>query len=181
MGYNLNYRWKVNNSQQGVVNDTLQNIILSSGSNWIEGRAYRTDMFGNLKCYNNDSINIKVYDLIPGVISASQTICYEGKPQDLTGTIPEGGDSLYRYVWEYYDLTTSSWDTLRSTSGVAYTQPVLPFDPNDLFTESISLRRMVYSLSVGVSSNSVDITVLAPAPPPVVNLPQVCFGNYVGR
>ena len=46
-------------------------------------------MFGNLKCYNNDSINIKVYDLIPGVISASQTICYEGKPQDLTGTIPE--------------------------------------------------------------------------------------------
>ena len=39
-GYNLNYRWKVNNSQQGVVNDTLQNIILSSGSNWIEGRAY---------------------------------------------------------------------------------------------------------------------------------------------
>ena len=179
-GYNLNYRWKVNNSQQGVVNDTLQNIILSSGSNWIEGRAYRTDMFGNLKCYNNDSINIKVFDLIPGVISASQTICYEGKPQDLTGTSPEGGDSLYRYVWEYYDLTTSSWDTLRSTSGVAYTQPVLPFDPNDLFTESISLRRMVYSLSVGVSSNSVDITVLAPAPPPVVNLPQVCFGNYVG-
>ena len=38
----------------------------------------------------------------------------------------------------------------------------------------------MYSLSVGVSSNSVDITVLAPAPPPVVNLPQVCFGNYVG-
>ena len=37
----------------------------------------------------------------------------------------------------------------------------------------------MYSLSVGVSSNSVDITVLAPAPP-VVNLPQVCFGNYVG-
>ena len=59
-------------------------------------------------------------------------------------------------------------------------QPVLPFDPNEPFIESISLRRMVYSLTVGVSSNSVDITVLAPAPPPTVNLPQVCFGNYVG-
>ena len=179
-GYTLDYRWKVNKQQQGVAKDTLANIVLSSGTNWIEGRAYRSDMFGNLKCYNNDSILVKAYDLIPGVISSSQTICYGGKPQDLMGTQPEGGDSLYRYVWEYYNLTTSTWDTLKDVDGIPYTQPILPFDPNEPFIESISLRRMVYSLSIGASSNSVDITVLAPAPPPVVNLPDVCFGNYVG-
>jgi len=125
---------------------------------------------------------VKVYDLVPGVISSSQMICYGGKAQDLTGTQPEGGDSLYRYVWEYLNLDVSppQWDTLKDLSGNACMQPVLPFDPNEPFIESISLRRMVYSLTVGVSSNSVDITVLAPAPPPIVNLPQVCFGNYVG-
>ena len=179
-GYTLDYRWKINKQQQGVNNDTLQNIILSSGTKWIEGRAYRSDIYGNLKCYSNDSLEVKVYDLIPGVIGNSQTICYGGKPQDLSGTQPEGGDSLYRFVWEYYNLVDNSWDTLRNASGIAYTQPTLPFDPNEPIIESISLRRMVYSLSVGVSSNSVDITVLAPAPPPVVNLPEVCFGNYVG-
>ncbi|MDB4177147.1 gliding motility-associated C-terminal domain-containing protein [Schleiferiaceae bacterium] len=179
-GYTLDYRWKINLQQQGVTNDTLQNIILSSGTKWIEGRAYRSDLYGNLKCYSNDSLEVKVYDLIPGIIGNSQTICYGGKPQDLSGTQPEGGDSLYRYVWEYYNLADNSWDTLKNASGVAYTQPVLPFDPNEPMIESISLRRMVYSLSVGVSSNSVDITVLAPAPPPIVNLPDVCFGNYVG-
>jgi hypothetical protein len=179
-GYTLDYRWKINKQQQGVNNDTLQNIILSEGTKWIEGRAYRSDIYGNLKCYSNDSLEVKVYDLVPGVIGNSQTICYGGKPQDLSGTQPEGGDSLYRYVWEYYNLVDNSWDTLRNSSGVAYTQPVLPFDPNEPLVESISLRRMVYSLSIGVSSNSVDITVLAPAPPPVVNLPEVCFGNYVG-
>ena len=77
-------------------------------------------------------------------------------------------------------MSPPQWDTLKDLSGNAYMQPVLPFDPNEPFIESISLRRMVYSLTVGVSSNSVDITVLAPAPPPTVNLPQVCFGNYVG-
>ena len=179
-GYTLDYRWKINKQQQGVINDTLQNITLNSGTKWIEGRAYRSDMFGNLKCYSNDSLEVKVYDLLPGVIGNSQTICHGGKPQDLSGTLPEGGDSLYRYVWEFYNLADNSWDTLRNANGVAYTQPVLPFDPNEPMIESISLRRMVYSLSVGVSSNSVDITVLAPAPPPVVNLPDVCFGNYVG-
>ena len=179
-GYTLDYRWKINKQQQGVTNDTLANIILSAGTNWVEGRAYRSDIFGNLKCYNNDSLRIKVYDLIPGVISNSQTICFGGKPQDLTGTQPEGGDSLYRYVWEYYNLTTSLWDTLVDSDELPYTQPILPFDPNESFETSITLRRMVYSLSIGESSNSVNITVLPPAPAPIVNLPQVCFGNYVG-
>jgi gliding motility-associated-like protein len=181
-GYSLDYKWRINSQQQGITSDTIKNIFLSSGTNWIEGRAYRSDQFGNLKCYSNDSLLVKVYDLVPGVISSSQMICYGGKAQDLTGTQPEGGDSLYRYVWEYLNLDVSppQWDTLKDLSGNAYMQPVLPFDPNEPFIESISLRRMVYSLTVGVSSNSVDITVLAPAPPPTVNLPQVCFGNYVG-
>ncbi|MGY8866402.1 MAG: hypothetical protein ACKVJK_12350, partial [Methylophagaceae bacterium] len=135
-GYTLDYRWKINKQQQGVTNDTLANIILSAGTNWVEGRAYRSDIFGNLKCYNNDSLRIKVYDLIPGVISNSQTICFGGKPQDLTGTQPEGGDSLYRYVWEYYNLTTSLWDTLVDSDELPYTQPSLPFDPNESFETS---------------------------------------------
>ena len=42
------------------------------------------------------------------------------------------------------------------------------------------MRRMAYSLSIGVPSNSVVITILPSIPPPIVSKPVVCYGDYVG-
>jgi len=98
----------------------------------------------------------------------------------LIGTSASGGYRNYRYLWEYFDLNNNSWDTLFDSNLNPYTGEELFFDPDSLPTNTTSYRRMAYSLSVGVPSNSVVITVLPIIPPPVVSKPVVCFGNYVG-
>jgi gliding motility-associated-like protein len=176
----LAYRWKVNKQLQSATDSLLNNIILPEGTNWLEGRVYRIDQFGSLKCYNYDSLKVVVTDLIPGVISSSQSVCNGDIPQKLIGTSASGGYRNYRYLWEYFDLNNNSWDTLFDSNLNPYTGEELFFDPDSLPTNTTSYRRMAYSLSVGVPSNSVVITVLPIIPPPVVSKPVVCFGNYVG-
>ena len=99
----LAYRWRVNNKQQSVVDSLLYNIVLPQGENWVEGRVHRIDQFGALKCYNYDSLRVVATDLLPGVISSSQSICFGDIPQKITGTSATGGYRNYRYLWQYYN------------------------------------------------------------------------------
>ena len=62
--------------------------------------------------------------LVAGTISASQTICYNTAPAQLTGTPPTGGNPPYTYQWQNSPNGTT-WTDISGATGLNYQPPAL--------------------------------------------------------
>ena len=96
-------------------------------------------------------LKIYVYPAITNnIISGTDTICYNLPAKTLTGTNPVGGNSIYKYQWQF-SSDQSAWNN----GGTLDT-----FSPGPL-QQSLYFRRQVTSTAYCAhTSNSVKITVL---------------------
>ncbi|WP_375562180.1 gliding motility-associated C-terminal domain-containing protein [Bernardetia sp. OM2101] len=100
-----------------------------------------------------DTSNIITINAIPRVVAdsifESQTICINTRPDTLIGSIPIGGDGIYKHVWQIATrLDTADWLSVDST-GRSFVPPIA----NDTFY----VRRVVESACFADTSNIVDI------------------------
>ena len=187
------YKWLVNGVESGVNTAKMSNLVLPKGTHEIIGRIYNVNPDGDLECYQEDTAYIEVVDLLPGVVSDDQTVCYNEKPSNITSvTAPSGGSTEYQYEWQVYNTATDQWDTYLDNSGNVVADPILAFDPATGFKESKQFRRLTIDHTVELASNISHVTVLPQVVAPTVTndldqeapsviLPQVCYGDYVGE
>ncbi|MCX7987250.1 MAG: gliding motility-associated C-terminal domain-containing protein, partial [Bacteroidales bacterium] len=69
-------------------------------------------------------------------ITGSDTICARTAPAPFTATLPEGGDNIYRYLWQKsYDGV--NWDSLSNSSATSFNVGVI--------NQTTYFRRLVFS------------------------------------
>lgn len=68
---------------------------------------------------NNVTISVN-NQLVAGIASADQTICYNSIPAPLTSTAPTGGDGNYTYQWESSVDGGTTWVFISGATGTDY-------------------------------------------------------------
>jgi len=92
-------------------------------------------------------------NLIAGVITADQTICYNGTPALLTGTAPTGGDGSYTYQWEFSIDGGTTWNIVVGANALTY-------QPGALTQTTLYRLQQTSGSGCGtVATNNVTITV----------------------
>ena len=121
--------------------------------------------------YSN-TITVSVFDnLLPGVVSEAQNICYNTAPAILSGTSPSGGNGQYSYQWQY-SLQGVTWIDTTLQVGISFKPGILKV--NTYF------RRAVTSGNSTVYSNFVMIKVYDQVSQPVTDLKgSYCRGSVV--
>ncbi|WAC39429.1 PKD domain-containing protein [Pedobacter sp. SL55] len=100
---------------------------------------------------NYTAISVRINPTINNnIVSASQTICLNGIPSQLTGLLPTGGSGTYSYQWE------SSTDNLNFDPIIGATSR--NYQPSALAATTY-YRRVVSSGSCQSTSNHITITV----------------------
>ena len=77
-------------------------------------------------CSENSVFRITVLPLITGnTVAADQTVCNTTAPAALTGSLPAGGDGIFRYLWESKAATAPGWTNAPGANTAASYQPPL--------------------------------------------------------
>ena len=95
-------------------------------------------------------------------ICCNQTQTGAQTPALLTGTIPIGGTGAYTYSWESSLTGTGSWSSIGITTQ--------NYTPSSTITQTTYYRRNAISGTQTLYSNTVAVTVTAPATPTGVNI-----------
>lgn len=101
---------------------------------------YRRIVFSGLRNTCTDTSAMLKITVLPSVINntiqANQTICEGTKPSAFTGSIPEGGDGSFHYLWETSD-NNSNWSALPESNSWNF--------QNGVLTSDKYFRRIVFS------------------------------------
>ncbi|GAB2532249.1 Ig-like domain-containing protein [Rufibacter soli] len=116
-------------------------------------------------------VKVTVYTAITrNSISTNQTVCVNAAPALLTGTLPEGGNGSFTYVWE------SSTSGPTSGFGTAFGNTTEQHYAPAALTRTTWFRRKVLSGGCALAeSNVVQVTVTVPQPPTVTEA-FICAG-----
>ena len=152
----FSYSWEA--STNGTDWDTLagesdMNLhIIADTSIWIRRKVTSAGFYS----YSNE-VSIEVQRAISNnTIEASQFICSGIQPQELSGTLPAGGNGLYSYQWEIKD-EAGNWVAIAGANQQCY-------QPGKLSRTSIYRRLVTTALCAGPQksiSNEVTIKVSA--------------------
>ncbi|MFZ2285451.1 MAG: gliding motility-associated C-terminal domain-containing protein [Bacteroidales bacterium] len=90
-------------------------------------------------CSENSVFRITVLPQISGnTVTADQTVCNTEAPVALSGSIPGGGDGIFRYLWESKASSAPGWTNAPGANTAAGYQP-------PLLDGTTQFRRNVYS------------------------------------
>ena len=152
------YQWQSSSSSAtsgfsdigGYTSSTFSYSQNLTGTIWVRCKVKT----GSLTDYTN-AIKITVRpSLSPGSIRASETICFDTKPSQISSTSSaSGGSGDLRYSWQY-SSNQSSWSTISNETSLSY-QP-------DKLTSTRYYRRVVTDnvCNNSVNSNTSTVTVL---------------------
>ena len=158
-GGNTPYTYQWQNSTDNV---TFTNITGATSLTYQPGALtqttyYRLNQTSASGCgtVTTNTVTITVYpNLVAGSISASQSICYNTAPAQLTGVPPTGGNTPYTYQWQNSPDGTT-WTNISGATSLNYQPPVLTA------TTWYRLNQTSASGCGTVTTNSVTITVYA--------------------
>ncbi len=114
------YQW-----QKSTDESTWTNISEATSVNYQPPSLTTTTYYRrktNNTCKNGYSNIIKISvnnDLIAGVISSNQSICYDDTPNQLTGTNPSEGYGTYHYQWQM-STNNSTWSNIPNATSTNY-------------------------------------------------------------
>ena len=115
------YQW-----QSSSNSDVFSDIQGATSLNYQPGNLIATKWYRQTQIATvcgSDSTNViavVVYpNLLPGVISSNQNICYNAVPALLTGTAPTGGNTPYTYQWQV-SPNNSSFTNISGATGLTY-------------------------------------------------------------
>ncbi len=141
------------------LNNTDWQVVISNGN----GKDYQPESLtqktyfkrsvscGSCGVQYSNIVTITVYDgLIPGTVSAAQSICYNYVPTLLTGTSPSGGTGQYSYQWQKSE-DGSTWFNILGEVGISYRPSAI--------TVNTYFRRTAISGNSSVNSNYIMISV----------------------
>jgi len=100
------------------------------------------------------------YQLLPGSITADQTICFKTAPNLLTCSAPSGGTGLFSFQW-MKSFNNTDWFNVEGEVGSSIQPGIL--------TENTYFRRGVTSGANSSFSNSVKVTVYQPLNIPITD------------
>ncbi|MCK7539574.1 MAG: hypothetical protein MZV63_56040 [Marinilabiliales bacterium] len=125
----ITYKWEFDEGQGAG----WQNIAGATGPDYTPTlpRIYSTryhritvSTTGGVACYSapTDFITVAVQtEVVAGSIAASQTICYNTAPAELTSTAPgTGSGTTISYIWEYSTNGGGSWTPIAGANGLNY-------------------------------------------------------------
>ena len=98
--------------------------------------------------------------LLPGIVTADQTICFKTAPNLLTGSAPSGGTGLFSFQW-MKSFNNTDWFNIEGEVGSSIQPGIL--------TENTYFRRRVTSGSNSSFSNNVKVTVYQPLNIPITD------------
>jgi len=98
--------------------------------------------------------------LLPGIVTADQTICFKSAPNLLTGSAPSGGTGLFSFQW-MKSFNNTDWFNIEGEVGSSIQLGIL--------TENTYFRRGVISGANSSFSNSVKVTVYQPLNIPITD------------
>jgi hypothetical protein len=98
--------------------------------------------------------------LLPGIVTADQTICFKTAPNLLTGSAPSGGTGLFSFQW-MKSFNNTDWFNIEGEVGSSIQPGIL--------TENTYFRRGVTSGANSSFSNSVKVTVYQPLNIPITD------------
>ncbi len=163
------YQW-----QSSADNVTFTNITGATNLNYQPGALtqttyYRLNQTSASGCgtLTTNTVTITVYpQFVVGSIAASQAICYNTTPAQLTGTAPTGGNTPYTYQWQ------SSADNVTFTNITGATN--LNYQPGALTQTTYYRLNQTSTSGCGtLTTNTVTITV-NPLPVPTITGPTLC-------
>jgi len=111
--------------------------------------------------------------IVPGTISASQSICYNTVPASLTGSPPSGGTGTHAYQWQSTTVSGcgSGWANISGATAFSYA-------PGSLTTTTCYRRQITSGVCPVAFSNTVTITVYADLTPGSVAANQsICYNT----
>jgi hypothetical protein len=121
--------------------------------------------------YTNIVTITVTYQLLPGSITADQTICFRTPPAAIIGSNPSGGSGQFSFQW-MKSLNNTDWSNIEGEVG-SFLQP-------SALTEDTYFRRKVASGNSTSFSNSVKITVYQPLVIPVTDAKSFyCKGSSI--
>lgn len=98
--------------------------------------------------------------LLPGIVTSDQTICFKSAPNLLTGSAPSGGTGLFSFQW-MKSFNNTDWFNAEGEVGSSIQPGIL--------TENTYFRRGVTSGANSSFSNSVKVTVYQPLNIPITD------------
>jgi gliding motility-associated-like protein len=114
----------------------------------------------------NNSSNIVTYVVEPNignnVINGSQTLCGPGTPQQITGSVPTGGNSNYSYQWQSASALAGPYSNILGANGQNYNPPSI---------SSTTYYKRVVSGGVCAANTSNAVT---------ITIEPVITGNTIG-
>lgn len=99
----------------------------------------------------SNEITINVLPALSNTITGTQTICYNGVPTQLSGSLPAGGNGTYTYQWQSSSSPTSGFADIAGATTQNYQPGAL--------TATRYFKRVVTSGTCVVVSNLVTVTV----------------------
>ncbi|KAF0194049.1 MAG: hypothetical protein FD166_3599 [Bacteroidetes bacterium] len=117
---------------------------------------YRLNQISGSGCgtVTTNTVTITVNpNLIAGVATADQTICYEGTPAELNATAPTGGSGVYTYEWEFSIDGGTTWNVIVGANALNYQPGILTL------TTLYRLHQTSGGTCGDVYTNNVTITV----------------------
>ncbi|WP_207431988.1 gliding motility-associated C-terminal domain-containing protein [Sabulibacter ruber] len=126
---------------------------------------------GTVSLYSN-VVKVTVFTAVTNnAISTNQTVCIGSAPAKLVGTLPQGGNGSFAYVWE------SSTSGPTSGFGTAFGNSTEQnYAPGPLQRTTWFRRKVVSGGCAQAESNVIQVTVTAPQPPTVQEA-FICGGN----
>jgi hypothetical protein len=154
-----------------IINGAAPNNLISV--NWTSSGTCTLQVVETNATCTGVPVNILVTvlpDLVPGTVSANQTICYNTIPAALTSSDAAGGTGSYTYQWESSPDGTN-WTPISGATSSSYTPIAL--------TATTSYRLKQTSGTCGtVTTNFVTITVQSVMVAGVASTDQtICFGS----
>lgn len=166
------YQWQGSDNGSNWIN-----LPLASDQNYLPGNLenttyYRRQSTSVAGCgsMNSNIVTINVLDdLNPGSISSSQTICYDGQPILISGTMPTGSDQNFEYQWQMSENGSTYSDISNATHP--------DFQPGNLL-KTTYFRREVSSGCGLKNTNSITIDVLDDLLPGTIAQDQeICYNT----
>jgi len=171
-GGNTPYTYQWQSSTDNVtftdITDSATNLNYQPGA-LTQTTYYRLNQTSASGCgtLTTNTVTITVYpQFVVGSIAASQAICYNTTPAQLTGTAPTGGNTPYTYQWQ------SSADNVTFTNITGATN--LNYQPGALTQTTYYRLNQTSASGCGtLTTNTVTITV-NPLPVPTITGPNLC-------
>ncbi|ABG60490.1 T9SS type A sorting domain-containing protein [Cytophaga hutchinsonii] len=170
------YQWEIATAGSGpYTNIAAATAATYDAPSGITGTTYyrRADASGTCATAHTNLITVTVQPaVLPGIISADQTICISTVPSPLMGTAITGGseNSAATYMWE------------SSTAGFAWTdvtgENTKDYSPQALTADTYFRRKDTKGICPSVTSNIIKITVDPEIVTPVITGDQtICAGT----